>query len=321
MLPASIKDKRILLSTLNWGYGHLSRCIPIIQILLKNNNTLFYAGRESDFVVLQEYFSNSITYLKHAPYPFQFGDDGFRLIRLVPTIGILFKRYKQELKSVTQLVEQHEINWVLSDHRYGFRTGNCPSIFITHQCYLPLPKIAWPIQALHQFFMKKFNFVWIVDDEKINLAGKLARTRHVNSIYIGLQSRFEEQVNTIDVIKDIECILLISGPIEFSEALINHFRGAFHAIQGEKYLIGSIECMAIIPEDFLVYFKLNTSWKTNDALLLRAKLIMSYCGYSTLMDTSFLKCQTMLIPTKGQGEQEYLASIKKAPVIDEGFKI
>jgi UDP-N-acetylglucosamine:LPS N-acetylglucosamine transferase len=38
-----------------------------------------------------------------------------------------------------------------------------------------------------------------------------------------------------------------------------------------------------------------------------ASLIISRCGYSTVMDLAVLKKKSILVPTPGQAEQEYLA--------------
>ena len=326
MIPEEIRNKRILLSSLNWGYGHLSRCISIVSILLQNKNILFFAGREADFIILRHYFSEEITYILNEPYPFTFRGGRFRKRDLVKSLIPLLKCYKREVKSVPLLVDEFNIDLVLSDHRYGFRSEKCPSIFITHQCSLPLKKIAWPIQKLHQSFIQKFSEVWIIDDQEKRFAGKLSESLGVKSTYIGIQSRFYTAINTPkEIKKEIECILLISGPIEFSLALITHFEKEFNEMKGPKYIIGSKEIIPILPNHLIEYFKQNNNWKETDKLLIETKLVMSYSGYSTIMDIEFLCCEAKLIPTKGQLEQIYLAekltANKKALINDQGFSI
>lgn len=315
MQAQEIKNKRVLISPLNWGYGHLSRCISIIDILLKNNNVVFFAGKKSDFTILREYFSNEINYIQHTPYPFIFNSSGFRISDFIRSLIPLIKCYKQELKTVSLLVEEHKINVVISDHRYGFRTAKCSSIFITHQCNLPIHRIAWPIQLFHRFLIKKFNEVWIMDDKKKRLAGKLSESLGSMCHYIGIHSRFADSINS-ERKKDIEGILLVSGPIEFSPALVSHFRDTFNEIKEPKYIVGSSELLSILPFEFSNYFKPNNLWRETDDLLLRTKLILSYCGYSTLMDLELLKCKAILIATEGQSEQIYLAKKRKALVKD-----
>ena len=79
----------------------------------------------------------------------------------------------------------------------------------------------------------------------------------------------------------------------------------------------------MLPDQLSGYFMPNDSWKETDELLLKTKVVMSYSGYSTIMDVEFLQCEAKLIPTKGQFEQVYLAArlikTKKALINDQGF--
>lgn len=321
MLPDEIRHKKILLSPLNWGYGHLSRCISIIEHLLKNNNELYFAGREADFAILKQYFNDGITYIEHAPYPFVFNENGFRMRYIWRNLIPISRRYRKELTTVSKLISKHSIDVVLSDHRYGFRSSTCCSIFITHQCKLPIKGIWLPIQWLHRYFIRKFNYIWIVDDEEKRYAGELSIPLNANSIYIGIQSRFKrQQLAEAKRIKEIECILLVSGPLPFSNKLITHFTEGFSAESEPKFIIGSEDILERLPEALRPYFISNHDWLAVDKLLISTKRLMSYCGYSTLMDVQFLECEINFIATEGQLEQNYLMSrTKKASAINRGF--
>lgn len=321
MLPDEIRHKKILLSPLNWGYGHLSRCISIIEHLLKNNNELYFAGREADFAILKQYFNDGITYIEHAPYPFVFNENGFRMRYIWRNLIPISRRYRKELTTVSKLISKHSIDVVLSDHRYGFRSSTCCSIFITHQCKLPIKGIWLPIQWLHRYFIRKFNYIWIVDDEEKRYAGELSIPLNANSIYIGIQSRFKrQQLAEAKRIKEIECILLVSGPVPFSNKLITHFTEGFSAESEPKFIIGSEDILERLPEALRPYFISNHDWLAVDKLLISTKRLMSYCGYSTLMDVQFLECEINFIATEGQLEQNYLMSrTKKASAINRGF--
>jgi hypothetical protein len=323
MLPNEITNKKILLSPLNWGYGHLSRCISIIEHLLKNKNELYFAGREADFAILKQYFNDGITYIEHAPYPFIFNENGFRMRYIWRNLIPVSRRYRQELKTVSKLISEHSIDVVLSDHRYGFRSSTCCSIFITHQCKLPIKGLWFPLQWLHRYFIRKFNYIWIVDDEEKRYAGELSTRLNTNSMYIGIQSRFKRQeLAEAKPLKEIECVLLVSGPLPFSNKLITHFTEGFCAESDPKFIIGSEDILERLPAALSPYFKSNHDWLAADKLLISSKKIMSYCGYSTLMDVQFLECETNFIATEGQLEQNYLMSrTKKASAINRGFKI
>ena len=42
---------KILVAPLNWGLGHASRCVPLVQRMLDEGNEVILGGRrESDFI-------------------------------------------------------------------------------------------------------------------------------------------------------------------------------------------------------------------------------------------------------------------------------
>ena len=50
--------KRILISPLNWGLGHATRCIPIINLLIKEGYDVIIAGEGKSRYLLQQEFPN-----------------------------------------------------------------------------------------------------------------------------------------------------------------------------------------------------------------------------------------------------------------------
>jgi hypothetical protein len=59
-----------------------------------------------------------------------------------------------------------------------------------------------------------------------------------------------------------------------------------------------------------------------DELLLRTKKIYGYFGYTTLMDIEILNCDSHLIASPGQLEQEYLETLsKKKSRTNPGFNL
>ena len=59
------RKRRILIASLDWGIGHATRCIPIIQQLIKKGFEVLIAGEGRSLSVLQQEFPNINTiYLK-----------------------------------------------------------------------------------------------------------------------------------------------------------------------------------------------------------------------------------------------------------------
>ena len=50
--------KKILVAPLDWGLGHATRCIPIIEELLKRNCEVFLAGSGDSLALLKKRIFN-----------------------------------------------------------------------------------------------------------------------------------------------------------------------------------------------------------------------------------------------------------------------
>ena len=304
MYPSEIFKKKILISPLNWGMGHVSRCIPLIKRLRKQNNEIFIACSEIQREVFECYFEQEITYVLHEGYPFRFKGRGNFISDSVINLKKLQKRHKLELLEVNNFVYEYGIDIVISDHRYGFRSEKCTSIFMTHQLLLPLPWYLKIFQTCHQSLVTKFHYQWIVDDEFQRLAGKLSdNQKFPNSMFIGHLSRFEELIPDQDKEKSV---LIVSGPTEYGSQLFEYYKN--------KIITGEIELIIGDDKSFEILKKINKNvnffnsknWKETDNLILNAKRIFGFCGYSTLMDLKQLGCEFNLIACPGQLEQLYL---------------
>ncbi|MFK7787571.1 MAG: hypothetical protein AB8B56_20785, partial [Crocinitomicaceae bacterium] len=215
--PEELHNRRVLISPLNWGMGHVSRCIGIIHQLLEQENEVFIACDDNQRQVFSEYFKEVI-FISHAGYPFHFGGKGNFGWDLLMRSNSLRKRLKLEQKEVEKYVSDYKIDYVLSDHRYGFISAVVPSIFITYQVNLPVRWYEKGVGALHRKLMKRFSFVWVLDDEKSSLAGRLSVKCPENGCYIGHYSRFALYED--DVPKTTEYVLVASGPELYAKQLI-----------------------------------------------------------------------------------------------------
>ncbi len=296
--PADIRAKRILISPLNWGMGHVSRCIGIIHQLVVQGNEVFIACDEDQRAVFSEYFDN-VTFVQHTGYPFHFGGKGNFGWDLLVRSNSLRKRLKQEREEVKQYVKEYKIDLVLSDHRYGFISGDVPSIFITHQVNLPVKWFEKGVGVLHTKLMKRFGFVWVLDDEKSTLAGKLSENCPDNGCYVGYYSRFS--IYSDEVEKEYDNVLVASGPHVYAQELIHYFLD--RQDQFNNLIVVHSSSMKL-PEGIT---EVSGSWKEKDLVIRKAQRLISRSGYSTLMDCQYLGTEGSFIPTKGQAEQEYLA--------------
>lgn len=300
MRPENLRGKRILISPLNWGMGHVARCIGMIHQLREQGNEIFIACDEVQKSVFCEYFDD-VTFISHAGYPFYFGGKGNFGWDLLRRSNSLRRRLKLEREEVRLIVSEHKIDVLISDHRYGFISDEIPSFFMTHQVNLPVKWYEKSVGLLHKRLMKKFKFIWVLDDKNSTFAGKLSKNCPENGVYIGPYSRFS--IYSDEVEKRIDLVLIASGPEIYAEELIREVLKGDSNVS-ELTVIHSTSMQ--LPEGVKQF---SGSWKEKDQLIRSAGKIISRSGYSTLMDCKVLNIEGVFIPTKGQAEQVYLAEL------------
>jgi len=311
MLPSDIFNKRILLSPLNWGMGHVTRCIPLVDILIRNGNEIFIACDKGQEAIFKQYFLD-VHFINHAGYPFKFGKHGNFGLDLAKQFRQLNKRLVDEEKEVNQYIDEFQIDLIISDHRYGFNSKNIHSILLTHQVNLPIRWYEKWVQKIHFNYLKQFNEIWVPDTFDSDYSGSLSEPiANLEINYIGILSRF--QLYEIPIIKTIEKTIIVSGPAVYAE------KYAKDQLSSERNK--DVNCVMILPESIILtdvpsnfQIQNSTNWKACDQLILNSKKIISRCGYSTLMDLGILKVPFEITPTPGQREQEYLFDLwnKKA---------
>lgn len=300
MLPSELKNKRILISPLNWGMGHVSRCIPLIDLMLKNDNVVFIAADDTQQAIFRQYFPE-VNFIDHKGYPFRFGERGNFSLDLAKQIRPLQARLKDELSETEELVNEHAIDIVISDHRYGFLSSHAYSILLTHQLNLPVRWYEGWVQRLHHRLIGKFDEIWVPDTQNSDYAGELSKNRKgFNVKYIGHLSRFaiyEKQQ------KGTETVAIASGPDVYAVPFVKELLESPH--EGLTIIARSEVVGLFSNQPELIS---SSDWKIADQKILTAGKIASRSGYSTLMDLIELKTPFSITPTPGQREQEYLFS-------------
>ena len=309
--PHDISDKRIGISVLNWGLGHVTRSIPIIESLCRQNNALFIFCNEHQKLIFSQYLRD-VNFVNHRGYPFKFNGKGRFKIDLLLTSRKLYQYLKYEKKIAHTYVEKYKLDMLISDQRYGF-ISKVPSIFITHQLQFPVHGIYKLGNLIHRQQISKFSSIWIMDNENERYAGKLSQNIYYEkAIYIGCHSRFQLLEKRIE--KQVKGILVFNGPEVYSQFLLDTFipqikNGEIEKIVGPESVRSLLESKNIKTPFFA-----STDMSSIDALFITASKIFGFFGYTTLMDCLELGCDYNLIPTPGQDEQIYLAKRhKKSP--------
>lgn len=300
--------KKILVAPLNWGLGHATRCIPIIGGLLSRNFQPILAGDGMSLDLLRKEFPDLKSYVLpgiEIHYPSQ--GNLFRL-RLLSQTPKLLSNISKERKRVEEIHEIEGLCGIISDNRFGVRSDDVPSVFITHQLNVLSGSTTFFSTLWHQRIISKFNECWVPDFEEKGLAGRLSHLNTPNDRvkYIGPQSR----LSALGKEKKWDLLFLLSGPEPqrsiFEEKIIRELQGhggnnlIVRGIVEEKQTRRQKEDYALV--NFMQHKEIQ------DAID-QSHLIISRSGYSTLMDLHAMEARAFFVPTPGQYEQEYLAKI------------
>ena len=121
----------ILIAPLDWGLGHASRCIPIIELLIKKNKSVYLASNGLAAKLLRRTFP-SLPLINLPGYDIRYP---FRSM----VLNILWQRrkiiaaIKKENRVAEQIVANKKIDLIISDNRYGIYSSRVKSIFVGHQ--------------------------------------------------------------------------------------------------------------------------------------------------------------------------------------------
>lgn len=303
----SIKRKRILLSPLNWGLGHVTRTIPIIQTFIKHENEVIICCGSDQEEIYRNYFPE-LWYVQHEGYPFVFRGKGNWSLDIMRNFFSLNVFLSEEKKRVNQLVEKFNPDLVISDQRFGFRSDKVKSVIISHQLNLPLSKINFAGKLLNKRMLNKFDEIWIPDNNSERLSGSLSNGANSKSYFIGTCSRFHR--DAIDKYlphqKSYKYLGIVSGPTPYSDLFLELLIRKFSELNEECAIISPVVIQSNLNCDNIDFY-FRPDHEVFLEILLKSDTVVSRSGYSTLMDINETGNKAIFIPTKGQKEQVYLA--------------
>jgi uncharacterized protein (TIGR00661 family) len=303
----------VLIVPLDWGLGHATRCVPIIRELLKQDCTVLIAGEGKTKTLLQQEFPQ-LQFLPVEGYRIKYAKTKSGLIaKLFFQIPKILSAIRRENNWLRKTVAQYNIDAVISDNRYGLHHPEIYSVFITHQLYIktPFSITGYLLQQINYWFINRFNECWAPDFcGEPNLSGKLSHPKRKPStpvIYLGPLSRFHLPSVTFP---PKHLLILLSGP-EPQRSLLEkklleqlvYYKDPVLLVRGLPGVSPAPQFQA--PDNVSVIHHLPS--ELLQQAIAEAWMVIGRCGYSTVMDLITLQKKSILIPTPGQTEQEYLA--------------
>ena len=299
-----------LVCPLNWGLGHATRCIPIIEKLLSENKRVVIASDGAALDLLKHEFPQLAAY-ELPSYDVKYTTDKnlmSSLLMQIPKFAIA--RYKEK-NVVEDIFLKERIGFIISDNRYGCWHLDCQNYILAHHLKPIMTGgfkyFGWVVEILMLSLLSDFHEIWIPDDEQINLSGELSKLKIEDKKYIGILSRMKKKdVNTSYA---FDIIFILSGPEPQRSLFEDKIKAQIDTIKHLKCLLVRGVISEIKEEKINDNFKI-INWLDKEFLedaISNSKYIICRSGYSSIMDLAVMGKKAMLIPTPGQSEQEYLA--------------
>lgn len=312
MKTSSKQKKRILVAPLNWGLGHATRCMPIINTLIEQDVEVIIASDGTALNLLKKEYPQ-LTFLELPAYNVTYRTSNmlWNIATQSPKIAVAMFH---EFFALQRIIKKHQIDAVITDNRYGCWTWKVPTVFMTHQINIKTPNriLQFLVSWWNFLVLRLFNTVWIPDvPNEPNLAGDLAHNfpiRHAK--YIGVLSRMKP----LKVGKRYDIGIILSGPEPqrtfLEEKLLREVRNYQKGNPKTKVLFvkGKMNVEEYKVSDKLEIHGYLTAKELNQKMA-ACGLIIARSGYSTVMDLVAMNKKAIMIPTPGQTEQEYLATL------------
>ena len=308
-----VHKPRVLVAPLEWGLGHATRSIPIINRLLQQGCEVIIAAEGTCRFLLEKEFPG-LLFLDLKGYRMQYSRQKFWMpVKMFVQFPKIFLRIYTEHSRLKKMVKKYSIDAVISDNRFGMYHSSVPCIYITHQLKIKTSNrfTEWVAQKIHYRFINKYNECWIPDTAgKINLAGELSHPATLPKVpvkYLGPLSRFEKASAEIEIKYGL--LIILSGPepqrTVFEKILLKDLEN----YSGKVLLVRGLPANTTLLKTSSSLLEIQNhlpAAELNHAVL-QSSIIISRCGYTTAMDLVKLQKKAILVPTPGQTEQEYLA--------------
>ena len=283
--------------------------MPIANYLHQQGAEVFIcaSGAALSFLQLECTYA---TFVNDVPFEITYGKSNYsQILKLTLQLPKMFAQVYREHQLLKKLVVKYNIEFVISDNRYGLYHHKIPCVFITHQINIKVPFAAFIVNLLNHYFIKKFDACWVPDFEQadLSLAGELSSNHHLQNVnYIGTLSRGSKTNIVTD--KNAPVLYLLSG-VEPQRSIFEKIILEYHSQYPHSAILirGTTTSKEIIQQKHNLIVYTICDAKQLQSLVAECKYVVCRSGYSSIMDLVHWQKNAVLVPTPGQNEQEYLA--------------
>jgi len=305
-----LQGARILVAPLDWGLGHATRCIPVIEQLLERDARPVLGADGAPLALLRDAFPQ----LPHVRVPgveVRYARGRSQALTLAAQFPAMLRSVRAEQRLFMDLRRTLALDAVISDQRFGLHAPGLPSVLITHQVFPFTPLAQGLLRRYNLRHLERFHRCWVPDHAAApGLAGALSHGPGLprNARYIGPLSRMAPQRATPPA-EAYRIVAVISGPEPQRTLLEEALLRQLQHIEGRHLLVRGVPAAAVDEQLGNVRRIGHLGAASLAGALLQAELIVSRTGYTTLMDLEGLGRRALLVPTPGQPEQEYLGRV------------
>jgi uncharacterized protein (TIGR00661 family) len=301
---------KILFGVFDWGLGHATRDIPLIDALLKRGNSVDIISTGRALKLLRKHFNDKCKYFDVPSISSPYTKSSLFAFSFVFSIPTMLSTLKNARKLTAEIIGKEKYDKIISDCRYDVYDTPDNSYLINHQLRFKAPFI---IQEILEFWLKyamnKYRYVLVPDYEKNDLSGALSHKMlffdKSKIKYIGIISNLKKK----NVKKDIDYFISLSGPEPQRTILENKILSQINFLKGKIVIAGGNPDAENKKLGKNVKFKSFFTRKEQEDNMNKAKFIITRTGYTTILELAELGIKdALLIPTPGQTEQEYLGN-------------
>ncbi len=303
----------MLVAPLDWGLGHATRCIPVVNALINLGCTVVIACDGAQKVLLEQEFPG-LQFLQLKGYDVRYSSKSSLLaLKILQQVPKILSAIKYEHAWLDKVIDEHKIDMVISENRYGLHSKKIPCIFITHQLTIKA-SVKWIEDLMRKKnykYIERFTECWVPDIAgERNIAGELSHPKTLPRVpvkYIGPLSTFGKSISPGTRYK---YVILLSGPEPQRTLLEEIVLRDLNGIKETCLVVRGKPADGEYPMSIAVSnvtIKNHLSRRELNAVINTAEYVICRSGYTSVMEILLLQKKAILIPTPGQTEQEYLA--------------
>lgn len=300
---------KIIVAVLDWGLGHASRSIPIINNFIQEEHEVYLASSGDAKNLLEKEFPN-LEMIDLPPYNVSYHKGSF-IMSIIQQLPRIKQTIYKENDIISEWVEKIKPDLIFSDNRYGCYHLKVRSVLMTHQLRPLAPKSAFFLKPLipivFRSFYKRFNEFWVPDfASEPSLSSVLSHSSpELKPKFIGPLSRFQYKGTPQEY--KFKLTVILSGPEPQRSNLEKILRKQLLAFPYESVLVrGVMEDAEPIEVGRLTIYNYMLTEQLEEQIY-NSAMVLTRSGYSSIMDLSTMKKKALFVPTPGQTEQEFLA--------------